>query len=60
MLFIVNLSHVIATSPAHVQVSLQQIQLRLCSKCPPLVLTHARSLIKVICFSQGTMGDFTS
>jgi len=48
MLFIVDLNHVIATSAAHVQVSFQQIQLRL---CPPLALTHARSLVKVISLS---------
>jgi len=59
MLFIVELSHVIATSAACIQVSFQQIQLRLCSKCPPLALTHAQNLVKVICFSQGTVATFT-
>jgi len=45
-LFIVDLSHVIATSATCIQVSFQQIQLRLCSKSPPLALTCARSLVK--------------
>jgi len=40
---------------ARVQVSFQQIQLRLGSKCPRLALTHPRCLVKVICFSQGTV-----
>jgi len=40
------------------KLSFQQIQLRLCSKCPPLALTHARSLLKVIYFSQGTVATF--
>jgi len=46
-LFIVGLSLVIASAVC-VQVSLQQIQLRLCSKCLPLALAHAQSLVKVI------------
>jgi len=58
MLFIVGLSHVIATSAAYVQISFHQIQLRLCSKCPPLALTHAQSPVIVICFSQGTVAAF--
>jgi len=58
MLFIVGLIHVIATSAACVQVSCQQIQLRLCSKCPLLALTHAQSVVKVICFSQDTLTTF--
>jgi len=48
----------IATSAARVQVSFQQIQLRLCSKYPPLALTHAQSLVEVICISQGTVAAF--
>jgi len=58
MLFIVGLSHVIATSAACVQVSFQQIQL-LCSKCPPLALTHAQSLVKVTCFHKVQWLHFT-
>jgi len=58
MLYTVGLSHVIATSAACLQVSFQQVQLRLCSKCPPLALTNARSLVKVICFSQGMVATF--
>jgi len=59
MLFIVGLSHVIK-SAACVQVSFQQIELRLCSKCLPLALTqtHTQSLAKVICFSQSTVATF--
>ena len=45
----------ITTSAECVQVRFQQIWLRLCSKCPPLALMHAWSLVKVICFSQGTV-----
>jgi len=55
MLFIVGLSHVITTSTARVPVS---FQLSLSSKCPPLASTHARRLVKVICFSQGTVATF--
>jgi len=55
VLFIVGLSHVITST--HVQVS---FQLRLCSKCPPLALMHTRKLVKVICFSQGTVATFYS
>ena len=58
MLFNVGLSHVIATSAAHVQVSFQQIQLGLCSQCPPLGLMHAQILVKVICFSQDSVAAF--
>jgi len=59
MLFIVGLSHVIATSAACVQVSFQQTQLRLCSKCRPLALSDVRTKsAKVICFSQGTVATF--
>jgi len=60
MLFIVGLSHVIATSAARVQVSFQEIQLRLCSKCSPLALMKVWSLVKVICFLQGTVATFYS
>jgi len=42
----------------HTFKSLSAIQLRLCSKCPSSALTHGRSLVKVICFSQGTVATF--
>jgi len=58
MLFIVGLSHVIAPWAAHIQVSFQQIQLRLCSKCPPLAFMHSWSPVKIICCSQGTVAPF--
>jgi len=51
MLFTVGLSRVIAISAA-------RVQLRLCSKYPRLASTHARSLVKVICFSQGTVASY--
>jgi len=49
MMFTVVLSHVITISTARVQGS---FQLRLCSNCPLLALTHAGRLVKVICFSD--------
>jgi len=52
MLFIVGLSHVITKSTACIQVS---FGFGLCSTCSPLALTHTRRLVKVICFSQGTV-----